>query len=351
MKGRQIVLGHLFGLEAAALMQDGQLVDLLVASDPLTALPPGAICRAATDRFMKGQGGVFLRLPEGQTGYLRDRKGVSEGKPLLVQIAGVAEDGKALPLSTRLLFRGRHALVTPGAPGVNVSRSIRDEDRRDELASLGRALLEDRPYGLIMRSAGLDAEDDDIRDELAELIQLTDRVCAETTGAPELLLDAPTPWEQAWMDWADPAPDAVEEGEDSFERCGVLEAVDALLSPRISLPGSGDAFIEATRALVAVDVNTGNDTSLAAGLKVNIALARELPRQLALRGLGGQIVIDFAPMPKRDRATLDQVLQAAFRGAGSESTLVGWTAMGLYELTRKRDRVPLARLAAASGAA
>ena len=77
MKGRQVVLGHLFGLEAAALMQDGHLIDLLVASDPLTALAPGAICRASTDRFMKGQGGVFLRLPDGQTGYLRDRKGVS----------------------------------------------------------------------------------------------------------------------------------------------------------------------------------------------------------------------------------------------------------------------------------
>ena len=114
-------------------------------------------------------------------------------------------------------------------------------------------------------------------------------------------------------------------------------------------PGGSDAHVEATRALVAVDVNTGNDTSLAAGLKANIALARELPRQLALRGLGGQIVVDFAPMPKRDRATLDQVLQGAFRGAGSETTLVGWTAMGLYELTRKRDRVPLARLASASG--
>ena len=42
MKGRQVVLGHLFGLEAAALMQDGHLIDLLVASDPLTALAPGA---------------------------------------------------------------------------------------------------------------------------------------------------------------------------------------------------------------------------------------------------------------------------------------------------------------------
>ena len=46
MKGRQVVLGHLFGLESAALMEDGQLVDLMVASDPLTALAPGAICRA-----------------------------------------------------------------------------------------------------------------------------------------------------------------------------------------------------------------------------------------------------------------------------------------------------------------
>ncbi|MEC9103432.1 MAG: ribonuclease G, partial [Pseudomonadota bacterium] len=129
MKGRQVVLGRLFGLEAAALMQDGQLIDLLISSGPLSDLPPGAVCRAATDRFMKGQGGVFLRLPGGQTGYLRDRKGVSEGKPLIVQIAGVAEDGKALPLSTRLLFRGRHVLVTPEAPGVNVSRRIRDEER------------------------------------------------------------------------------------------------------------------------------------------------------------------------------------------------------------------------------
>ena len=110
-------------------------------------------------------------------------------------------------------------------------------------------------------------------------------------------------------------------------------------------------MIEPTRALVAVDVNTGNDSSAAAGLKVNIALARELPRQLALRGLGGQIVVDFAPMPKRDRATLDQVLSAAFRNAGAETTLVGWTVMGLYELNRKRDRVPLARLATASGEA
>jgi Rne/Rng family ribonuclease len=91
-----------------------------------------------------------------------------------------------------------------------------------------------------------------------------------------------------------------------------------------------------------VDVNTGGDTTPAAGLKANIAAARDLPRQLRLRGLGGQIVVDFAPMPKRDRAVLDQVLRAAFKGESAETSLVGWTTLGLYELVRKRDRLALA---------
>ena len=100
-------------------------------------------------------------------------------------------------------------------------------------------------------------------------------------------------------------------------------------------------MIEPTRALVAVDVNTGPDTSPAAGLKANIAAARDLPRQLRLRGLGGQVVVDFAPVPKRDRAVIEQSLRAAFKFESAETSLVGWTTMGLYELVRKRDRLPL----------
>ena len=89
---------------------------------------------------------------------------------------------------------------------------------------------------------------------------------------------------------------------------------------------------------------TAPDTSPAAALKANIAAARDLPRQLRLRGLGGQVVVDFAPVPKKDRGTLDQVMKAAFRAEGGESHLAGWTALGLYEMTRKRDRLPLAAL-------
>ena len=117
--------------------------------------------------------------------------------------------------------------------------------------------------------------------------------------------------------------------------------IDALQRSQVELSGGGNMMIEPTRALVAVDVNTGPDTSPAASLKVNIAAARELPRQLRLRGLGGQIVVDFAPMPKKERAILDQVIRAAFKSEGAETNLAGWTTLGLFELTRKRDRLPL----------
>ena len=349
MKGRQVVLGRLGEAEAAALMVDGRLTDLIADPTALVPLVPGAICRGVTERLLKGQGGVFVRLPDGQRGYLRDRSGMAEGAPVLVQVAGVAEPGKAIPLTARWLVRGRTALVTPQAPGVNVSRRIRDEDRRDALEGLGRDALAGRDFGLILRSAAEAAGDDEIAAELSQLLDLTERLAAERQGKPELLLDAPGPWELAWLDWADPQPDAVEEGEDAFDRCGVSEALDLLLSERLDLPGGAHAFIQPTRALVAIDVNTGADTTPAAALKANIALARELPRQLRLRGLGGQIVVDFAPMPKRDRAILDQSLRAVFKGESAETTLIGWTAMGLYEISRKRDRAPLARLFKAWG--
>ncbi|MTH36425.1 ribonuclease G [Paracoccus limosus] len=347
MKGRQVVLGQIFGREAAALMVDGRLEDLLI--DPAEAVPlaPGAICRAKVDRLVKGQGGVFLRLPEGARGYLRDRSGLREGQVLLVQVSGSAEEGKAIPVSSRLSFRGRHVIVTPGAPGVNVSRRIRDDELREALTAAGEAALAElpQPPGLVFRSCAANAEFDEITEELAGLLELAGAVTADGDGPVELLLDAPSPAEAAWQDWADPAPDAVEDGPDAFVQSGATDAVEALLSPRVDLGGGAWAEIESLRALVAVDVNTGSDHSPAAGLKANIALARDLPRQLRLRGFGGQIVVDFAPMPKRDRGTLEQTLRAAFKPEPAETVLVGWTAMGLFEISRKRDRLPLSRLA------
>ncbi|MFC0280458.1 ribonuclease E/G [Falsigemmobacter intermedius] len=343
MIGRVVVLDRMEdGRAAAALMVDGRLEDLVIDPKGESPLQPGAILRGVVDRLVKGQGGVFVKLPGG-SGFLRQVSGLAPGQRVIVQVSGVAEPGKAVPVTLRVLFKSQLAIATPGAPGINISRRIRDEELRQDLQDLADEAMKGAPatLGLIIRSAAEAAGEDAVAEDILSVKELATAVMADLSGGPELLVDAPDAHELAWREWTDPAPDEVVEGEGAFERSGVLDAIDDLRSVVAELPAGGSMVLETTRALVAVDINTGPDTSLAAGLKANIAAARDLPRQLRLRGLGGQIVVDFAPMPKKDRGTLEQVLRAAFKGEAAESTLAGWTPLGNFELQRKRDRAML----------
>ncbi|MDA0224442.1 MAG: ribonuclease E/G [Rhodobacterales bacterium] len=351
MKGRIAVIDRINGRAAAALIVDGQLEDILI--DPIDddAPVPGAIYRAIADRPVKGQNGVMVNLTDGHNGYLRQAKGISPGQRLLVQVTSRPDEGKAVPVTTRLLFKGRYGIVTPDAAGFNLARSIRDEDERARLLDLAQEVMRDAPdgIGLILRSACAGASQDDITDEIAILRDTCAGVLAEAEGsAAELLFDAPSAEYLAWRDWTDPLPDQVFENEGSFADHGVWELLDQALSPEVDLTGGATMIIEPTRALVAVDINTGADFSFAAGLKANLAAARDLPRQLRLRGLAGQIVVDFAPMGKKERRTVEQAMNRALRQDTVETNLVGWTPLGHMELQRKRDRIPLTQLVASA---
>lgn len=340
MKGSIIALDHFRGREAAAHMVDGRLEDFLIALED-DRLPPETLCRGKLGRPVKGLGGAFVDLPGGQSGFLRQTNGLRPGMTLLVQVTGLAEPGKAVPISTRLMFKSRYAIITPEAPGLNISRQIDDAERSAELAALAQDGMAgaDPSLGLILRSACDSAHNDTIMADIAQMRELAEAVLADKEGAPEILVDAPAPHLAAWRDWPD--PDTLDDEAGSFDRHAVQEAIDQLLRSEVALPKGASMVIEPTRALIAVDVNTGPDTSPAAGLKANIACARDLPRQLRLRGIGGQIVIDFAPFPKKERQILEQSLRAAFRNDGRDVSLAGWTPLGNFELTRKRDRMPL----------
>lgn len=339
MKGRVAALGQIGPYRAAALIVDGRLDDFLI--EPVEDVPtPGAIYRAVVDRPLKGQGGVMVKLP-GTTGFLRQGKGLQPGASLLVQITGYAEDGKAVPVTPKVLFKSRYAIVTPNAPGLNVSRSIKDDESREALLEIAHQEMDESNFGLIVRSSAATAAAKDVGEDIAAMRAMAEHVLADADGSgPELILDGPDPHHLAWREWD--APDMIATEDSAFEDHGVLDLLETLSGPRVALDGGGHMYVEPTRALVAVDVNTGGDMSPAAGLKANIATARDLPRQLRLRGLGGQITIDFAPLAKKDRRQLEQVLRAAFRVDSVETALVGWTPLGHYELQRKRERLPIA---------
>lgn len=347
MKGRTILIethpGD--GRTRAALVVDGRLEDLLIDPDPAEAAPrPGEVFRARVDRLVPNAGGAFVRLTRERQGYLREAKGLREGQRLLVMATGHAEPHKATPVTPRLLFKARHAILTPGAPGINVSRQIRDEEERARLSAIATAALGEAgdtagDTGLILRSRADGAGAEAIR---ADIAALRARVAeAEATAEGLVPATAASARHIALAEWDGP----VEEGAGLFEREGVLEEIDRLLSPRATLPSGAWMTIEPTAALVAVDINTGGDFSPAAGLKANLDAARELPRQLRLRGLGGQVVVDFAPVSKKDRKRLEDTLKSAFRRDPIETSLAGWTTMGLFEIQRKRERQPLTELA------
>ncbi len=346
MKGTTILIDQQNNRQLAAKMIDGKLVDLLVDPVDSTQPQPDAIYRATVDRPIKGLHGAIVKLGNGHNGFLKDAKTLAPGAKILVQVTTHAEGSKAQPVNQRLLFKTRFLILTPGAPGINVARSIRDEEERVRLLEIAHDIWPDdmEDLGLILRTACIGVADSEIAEDLAKMLGIAQSVLSDTDGPAELLLDAPDAGYRAWRDWVPNGPHDVVDEQDCFESHGVWDAIEQFKTPHAGLTGGAFMYVEPTRALVSVDVNTGADFSPAAALKANIAAMRELPRQLLLRGLGGQITVDFAPLAKKDRRQIEQVVKSAFKNDMVDTTLVGWTPLGHLELLRKRSRQPLETL-------
>ena len=168
----------------------------------------------------------------------------------------------------------------------------------------------------------MDIDADAISDDINAMYDLADNVMSQTSGDPALLMPAPTAEMKAWRNWVNPDPDEVIKETNSFETMGIWDHIEKLKHSKSKLPNGASMIIEPTSAFVAVDVNTGNDFSLSAGLKANLAVAKELPNQLSLRGLGGQIIIDFAPSPKKDRKLIETALNSSFRKGKIDTVVV-----------------------------
>ena len=189
MKGTLAAFGTMNGRGVAAFFADGQIQDLLI-DPPDKLMRPGAIYRAKAGRLLKGRGGAIMDTPDGPV-FLRNAKGIGQGQTCLVQVQSFAEPGKASPVSPKLVFKSRYCLATPTAPGLNLSRDIRDEDRRVALRELLVPIVDDRA-GLVGRSAAADADDDAVLEDARQTLDLATSVVADGHSGPcELIVDVP----------------------------------------------------------------------------------------------------------------------------------------------------------------
>ena len=105
------------------------------------------------------------------------------------------------------------------------------------------------------------ADMEEIADDIQAMRASAEAISAEAGLEPEVLLEGDDPHVQAWREWSDVTD--VLTGADDLEGSGALDQIEAAQGAWVPL-GGGGMFVEQTRAMVTVDVNTGGDLSPAA---------------------------------------------------------------------------------------
>jgi ribonuclease G len=378
-----------------ALVHDKRLEALRI--EPLLgheARPLGDIILGRVTGVVPAMEAAFVEIGMERPGFLplRDAKllakdskpgaGISacvrEGESVLVQVTRDPFAQKGAQLSAAIALPGRFLVLTPGRPGIAVSRRIEDEGRRAELAALGEGLLATmaRGAGLIVRTAALDASPGDLAEDAATLAEIWGGIEQKRKAArpPLMLYRDLGPVERALRDlvMGDVARVAIDDAASLekaraycgkamphmearlesappglFEREGLEDEITALSSPRVDLPSGGFLTIETTQALTAVDVNSGRFTQSGGreetSLAVNLEAATEVGRQLRLRDIGGLIVVDFIQLD--DPAHAARVAAALEKSLTFDRAPVRVSPMrefGIVAVTRKRRGPPLA---------
>ncbi len=342
---RRIVQTRLDNREIVAVITDDVLDDFLF-QPPESEIEPGTILSGIVERALKGQGAWIVRLGKQRHGFLRCAKPLREGEPLRVQVSGYADQGKLIPLTTRLEIRGRYLIATDSRRAVTIPRKINDPEVRKRIRQHVQHATthHDDALGFIVRSSAMFASDRQLTDDLDRLSHDYRQIMEQDPGDQFTILGSPPSiLDRMIANWGDTASLDIISGGDTFDQEIIFEMLEPFINREAPLANGGNLVVEPTHAFVAIDVNSGRDLSGKSGLHTNLAAARELPRHMRIRGLGGQIVIDFAPLTDRGRQQVEDTLRQTFLADCVATTLVGWTRLGHYEIHRHRERYPLCR--------
>ncbi len=118
------------------------------------------------------------------------------------------------------------------------------------------------------------------------------------------------------------------------------DAFAAALAPVVVLPSGGRLVIEPTAALTAIDVDSGAGRAGDANREAVAAIAR----QLRLRRIGGQVVVDFVSGPKGTPYRLAAGLKKVVAADPVPTHVFGVTPLGMVELVRERRGPSLAEV-------
>ncbi|WP_370261420.1 ribonuclease E/G, partial [Limnobacter sp.] len=307
-------------------------------------------------------------------------KMVFEGQTIIVQVSKDPLGTKGARLTTQISLAGRMLVHLPQDPHIGVSQRIENEDEREELRAKLTRLLPENTGGFIIRTHAEEATDEELvadvnylRTRWREMLELTrskpapSLIYEDLTMAQRVVRDLVSSDTQAILidsketfknlevfaaTYASEVKDRLQlhQGERPlFEMYNIEDELQKALGRRVELKSGGYLIIDQTEALTTIDVNTGGFIGARnfeeTVFKTNLEAAQSIARQLRLRNLGGIIVIDFIDMTgdEHKRAVLAE-LQRALDRDRARTSVTGFSALGLVEMTRKRTRESLAHL-------
>lgn len=396
---KRILINAIHEEELRVAMVDGQRLFDLDIDTPTREQKKGNIYKGKITRVEPSLEAVFveygserqgfLPLKEVAKSYFKDTSGeetsgrvnvqdvLSVGQELVIQIEKEERGNKGAALTTFISLAGRYLVLMPNSPRAGgISRRI-EGDERSELQEALRSLEVPEGMGMIVRTAGVGKQAEELQWDLEYLIQLWTAIDKATKerAAPflvyqesniiiralrdylrkdigEILVDSPEVYQTGYDFMRMVMPHELnkfklyQDKVPLFTRYQIESQIETAFRHEVRLPSGGSLVIDPTEALISIDVNSarankGGDIEETA-FNTNLEAAEEISRQLRLRDLGGLVVIDFIDMgPSRHQREVENRLRDHLKVDRARVQVGRISRFGLLEMSRQRIRPSL----------
>ena len=302
---------------------------------------------------------------------------VAEGTEVIVQVEKEERGNKGAALTTFISLAGRYLVLMPNNPKAGgISRRIEGDDR-SEIREALRTLTIPDSMGLIVRTAGVGKEHDELQWDLDYLLALWDSIqeAGAQRAAPflvfaesnviirtmrdylrkeigEILIDTEESHAEALSFIQQVMPQyetRIKLYDDKlplFNRYQIEAQIESAFEREVTLPSGGSVVIDPTEALISIDINSSRATRGAdieeTAFNTNLEAADEIARQLRLRDMGGLVVIDFIDMTSnRNQREVENRMREALESDRARVQVGRISRFGLLEMSRQRLRPSL----------
>jgi len=369
-----------------AVLKNG-VVEKLVINQPKQQTSVGNIYFGIVEKVLPGMNAAFIQIGEEKSGYIQREKLASfiianeeisikqsrsvssyvhQGERLLVQVEKDATGTKGPRLTGIIEIQGKSLIYMPKGRYVAVSKKIKDDALREKWRQFGRE-IKDEDEGLIFRTACINQSEDDLKLEFQQLKQEYVNLLhkAEQAKKPGRLQESNSFMEElkeemisleisevivddlnvkAFLQKAVETPIQFYNGKENIFSAFHLEhEIEKALKRIVWLENGAYLIFDEAEALTIIDVNTGKFSGNTAledtVMKTNKWAAVEAARQIRLRDISGMILIDFIDMKtEKERKHILNLLEAELRKDERRTKLIGFTPLGILQLTRKKTK-------------